>query len=163
MTSITPVVVSRVEIIHTAVIRKAVPQAELPVFLPAACGEVWTFFQQNSGLPKPGRHLALYTGYADGKGMVEAGVEIPEPLPSTGEINRIQSSSLPAGRVATVTFFGPYPELPAAHSALRNWCAANGYPSAPVGWELYGHWEEAWNHDSSQIRTEVFHLLPEPE
>lgn len=161
MSQITQVEVTRVEAIPTAVIRQVVPQPELPVFLPAACGEVWDFFRKNPGLPRPGRHMALYMDYTGGTGTVEAGAEIPEPLPSAAESGRIRGSSLPAGRVATVTHFGPYPGLSAAHAALRNWCLANGFPPSDTGWEIYGHWEEAWNHNPSQIRTDVFHLLPE--
>src|SRR5437763_728362 len=29
-------------------------------------------------------------------------------------------------------------------------------------WEIYGHWEESWNTDSSKIRTDVVYLLDAP-
>ncbi len=50
---------TRFEAIPTAVIRSKVPHQELSRFVPAACGEVWSFIRA-AGLPKPGRHVALY-------------------------------------------------------------------------------------------------------
>ena len=47
------------EPIHTAVIRGRVPPQELAQFVPAACGEVWSFVR-SVNLPRPGRHFALY-------------------------------------------------------------------------------------------------------
>src|SRR5258708_5527955 len=84
----------------TAVIRSPVPAKELPRFVPAACGEVWSFVR-SAKLPRPGRHLTLYL--ADGS--VEVGAEVSEPF--TGN-ERIHCSQLPAGRVVTTIHFGPY-------------------------------------------------------
>src|SRR5947207_15479724 len=64
--------------IHTAVIRSRVPAKELAQFVPAACGEVWSFIR-SAGLPRPGRHLALYL---DAQGSVEVGAEVSEPFRS---------------------------------------------------------------------------------
>jgi hypothetical protein len=58
---------------HTAVIRSRVRPEELSKFVPAACGEVWSFVR-SAGLPMPGRHVALYLG--DGQGSVEVGAEV---------------------------------------------------------------------------------------
>ncbi len=133
-------------------IRGCVAAGELSRFVPAACGEVWSFVRA-AGLPKPGRHVALYL---DAQGSVEVGVEVAEPFVGN---DRVHCSQLPAGRVATTVHFGPYAGLSEAHRAIREWCAEQGLRSAGTCWELYGHWEESWNADPSQIRTEVFHLL----
>src|SRR5438477_1782107 len=58
--------------IPTAVVRSRVPAKELAQFVPAACGEVWPFIR-SAGLPRPGRHLALYL---DAGGSVEVGAEL---------------------------------------------------------------------------------------
>jgi effector-binding domain-containing protein len=137
----------------TAVIRGHVQREELSRFVPAACGEVWAYFR-SAGLPKPGRNLALYLENS----AVEAGVEVIEPVPSTA---RIVSSQLPVGRVARAVHFGPYPRLSEAHAAIRSWCAAGDHRPTGVCWELYDHWQESWNSDSSKIRTDVFYLLEE--
>jgi effector-binding domain-containing protein len=137
--------------ITTAVIRSRVPAQELARFVPAACGEVWSFFR-SAGLRKPGRHVALYL---DG-GFVEVGAEVWELF--TGN-ERIHCSQLPGGAVATTVHFGPYGRLGDAHAAIREWCASHGRRFSGTSWEIYGHWEESWNSDPSKIRTDVFHLL----
>jgi effector-binding domain-containing protein len=142
---------TRSELIHTAVIRDRVPPRELSRFVPAACGEVWKFVRA-TGLPKPGRHVALYLS----DGMVEVGAEVSEPFEGNG---RVHCSHLPAGQTVTTVHFGPYPQLSEAHKAVRKWCEENGYSAPEICWEIYGHWEDAWNTESSKIRTDVFYLL----
>jgi effector-binding domain-containing protein len=137
--------------IMTAVIRSRVPPQEFARFVPAACGEVWSFFR-SAALPKPGRHTALYLG----DGSVEAGAEISTPF--TGN-DRVHCSQLPGGAVAWTKHFGPYGRLGDAHGAVREWCNQHGHQLSGVCWEIYGHWEESWNKDPSKIRTDVFHLL----
>jgi effector-binding domain-containing protein len=144
------------ELIHTAVIRSRMARHELPKFVPAACGEVWSFIR-SAGLPRPGRHVALYL---DAQGSVEVGAEVAEPFAGN---DRVRCSHLPAGRVATTVHFGPYAQLSAAHAAIRGWCAEQGHRCSGISWELYGHWEESWNNDASKIRTDVFHLLDDPK
>jgi effector-binding domain-containing protein len=137
--------------IRTAVVRDCVQPKEFAKFVPAACGEVWSFIR-SAGLPRPGRHVALYSG----DGWVEIGAEVSEPF--TGN-DRIQYSQLPAGRVAMTTHFGPYQRLGEAHAAICQWCDQHGHRRTKVCWEIYGHWDASWNNDPSQIRTDVFHLL----
>jgi effector-binding domain-containing protein len=146
----------RSEPVPTAVIRCRVIATELAQFVPAACGEVWSFIR-SAGLPQPGRHLALYL---DGQGSVEVGAEVSEPFAGN---ERVHYSQLPAGRVVTTAHFGPYGRLSDAHAAIREWCARDGHRCSGVSWEIYGHWEESWNSDSTKIRTDVFHLLQDPK
>ena len=141
--------------IMTAVIRGRVPPQEFARFVPAACGEVWSFFRA-AGLPRPGRPTALYLQ----DGFIEVGAEVSAPF--TGN-ERIHCSQLPGGAVATTVHFGPYGGLRDAHVAIREWCARHGHRFSGTCWEIYGHWEESWNRDSSKIRTDVFHLLHEPK
>ena len=61
--------------------------------------------------------------------------------------------------MATTTHYGPYGQLRGAHEAIHRWCGNNGYTLAGPSWEVYGHWEDAWNSDPSKIRTDVFYLL----
>lgn len=143
--------VTRSELIHTAVIRDRVEASELPRFVPMACGEVWNFIRA-AGLPRPGRHVALYLE----ERKVEVGAEVPEPFTGDG---RVQCSRLPAGRVAMTVHFGPYGGLSTAHAAVREWCTREGHVLSGICWEIYGHWEESWNSDPSKICTDVFYLL----
>ena len=142
---------------QTAVIRSRVGPEELSKFVPAACGEVWSFIR-SAGLEKPGRHVALHLG--DGQGTVEVGAEIGENFAGN---DRVRCSQLPAGRVATTVHLGPYPRLGEAHAAIREWCAQHGQRLAGVSWEIYGHWQESWNSDPAKIRTDVFYLLDDKE
>ncbi len=139
------------EAVLTAVIRSRVQPKELSKFVPAACGEVWSFIR-SAHLPRPGRHTALYLD----SGLVEVGAEVSEPFSGN---DRVHFSQLPAGRVATTTHFGPYGRLGEAHSEIRQWCAAHDHRLSNICWEIYGHWDESWNADPSKIRTDVFHLL----
>jgi len=138
--------------VHTAVIRSRVPSKELAQFVPAACGEVWSFIRL-AGLPRPGRHLALYL---DGQGSIEVGAEVSEPFAGN---ERVHCSQLPEGRVITTVHFGPYGRLSDAHKAIQEWCAQHGHPCSGISWEIYGHWEDSWNTNSSKIRTDIFYLL----
>ena len=137
--------------IITAVIRDRVPPSEFARFVPAACGEVWTF-AKSAKLSRPGRHTALYL--ADG--FIEVGAEVSEPFAGN---ERVRCSQLPGGLVAATVHFGPYQRLGQAHAAIREWCAGQGRALSGVCWEIYGHWEESWNRDPSKIRTDIFHLL----
>jgi effector-binding domain-containing protein len=142
----------RSEAIQTAVIRAQVRAGDLAKFVPVACVEIWSFVRA-AKLPRAGRHLALYL---DEQGSVEVGVEISEPFAGN---DRVHCSRLPAGRVVTTIHFGPYSLLRDAHTAINRWCAERQHRLSSVSWELYGHWQESWNRDSSKIRTDVFHLL----
>jgi effector-binding domain-containing protein len=146
--------IRQAEPVCTAIIRSRVRREELSRFVPAACGEVWSFVR-SAGLPRPGRHVALYLE----AGLVEVGAEVSEPFAGN---DRIHCSQLPAGRVATTVHFGPYSRLGEAHAAIRAWCAERAHRCSGVSWEIYGHWEESWNSDPSKIRTDVFHSLADP-
>jgi effector-binding domain-containing protein len=132
----------------TAVVRMRAKPDELSRVVPAACGEVWQFVRA-AGLPRPGRHLALYL---DGEMNIEVGVEVAGPFAGDG---RVVCSSTPAGTVATAAHWGPYNRLGEAHSAVCKWCADNGHALAGPSWEVYGHWED----DPSKLRTDVYYLL----
>jgi effector-binding domain-containing protein len=144
------------EEVLTAVVRGRVRPEELATFVPAACGEVWSFIRE-TGLPRPGRHVALYL---DARGSVEVGAEVSEPFAGN---ERVHCSRLPAGRVVTAVHFGPYNRLGGTHVAIREWCAERGLRGAGICWEIYGHREEVWNTDPAKIRTDIFHLLAERE
>ena len=87
---------------------------------------------------------------------LEVGVELDAPFVGHGEV---VASATPAGAVATAVHFGPYNRLHEAHEAIRQWCADHGYTPAGPNWEIYGHWTDECNSDSSKIRTDVFYLL----
>ena len=146
----------RVETIETgrrlAVVRRCVGKAELPRVVPEACGLVWNALRR-LGVKGAGRHVSVYL---DDQINLEVGAEVSQAFAGDGEV---VGSEIPAGAVATAVHMGPYGGLHAAHRAIRDWCAANGREVAGPFWEIYGHWEEAWNKDASWIRTDVYYLL----
>ncbi len=132
----------------TAVIRTKAAQSQLSQVVPQLCGEVWSF-AKSAGLPRPGRHVAIYF---DGAINLEVGALVDEPFTGDG---RVVCSSTPAGLVAMTEHVGPYARLGEAHQAICDWCAANGHSSPGPNWEIYGH----WNDDPNQLITEVYYLL----
>ena len=136
----------------TAVVRRRAALQQLPKVVPEACGYVWNALRAQK-IKGAGRHVALYL---DEQINLEVGVELDAPFSGAGDVI---ASSLPAGRVATTTHFGPYQQLGAAHQAIRAWCAQHGHALAGPNWEIYGHWLDEWNSDPSKICTDVFYLL----
>jgi effector-binding domain-containing protein len=132
----------------TAVVRTQAKIADLPKVIPPLCGEVWQF-AKSAGLPKPGRHTALYF---DCVMNIEVGVEVSQSFIGNG---RVVCSALPGGTAVTTAHWGPYNKLGNAHQAVHDWAAKNGHALSGVSWEIYGH----WNDDPAQLRTDVFWQL----
>ena len=135
-----------------AVVRRRAQPQELSKVVPEACGTVWNVVRAQQ-VPGAGRHVAVYL---DGAINLEVGVELAAPFAGHGEV---VGSGTPAGPAATTTHHGSYARLGDAHDAVRRWCAAAGHTPAGPCWEVYGHWQDEWNHDPSKIATDVYYLL----
>jgi effector-binding domain-containing protein len=90
--------------------------------------------------------------YWDGAIRLEVGVEVAELFTEQDGVVR---STTPGGRVAVVAHLGPYGGLGRAHAAVREWAKTSGHRLAGPNWEIYGHWQDAWNANPSLIRTDV--------
>lgn len=134
-----------------AVIGRQVSPAQLSRVVPESCGAVWRVLKAQ-GL-RGGRNVALYW---DDAIRLEAGVEFDGTFAEQDGVTR---SSTPPGLVAAVTHLGPYGTLGAAHAALHSWVQAHGHRKLGPRWEIYGHWQGAWDADPSQIQTEVCYLV----
>jgi effector-binding domain-containing protein len=142
--------------IPVAVIRRQASISELSRVVPECCGLVWNAVraqQARGGRQVGGRHVAIYW---DGSIRLEVGVELLGPFAEAGDVVR---SATPAGPAAWATHLGPYSGLGAAHAAIGQWCRTNNRQPAGPNWEIYGHWQNEWNNDPSQIRTDVYYLL----
>lgn len=139
-----------------AVVRLRAKVHELSRVVPEACGIVWNALRAQK-VAGAGRHVAIYW---DDQINLEVGVEMDVPFAGNGEV---VGSATPAGTVARAVHLGPYNRLFEAHEAIRAWCANLGSKLAGPHWEIYGHWMDEWNRDSSQIRTDVFYLLKTDE
>ena len=148
MTRVSEVRVGQARPVTLAVVRGQAAQSDLPVVIPAACGEVWGYAKQ-ADLESPGRHVAVYL---DDQISFECGVEVGAPFEGS---DRVFCSSTPAGATASVTLMGPYSGLSAAHRAILEWSRASGRALAGPSWEVYGHWTD----DPDRLRTDVHYLL----
>ena len=135
-----------------AVVRCRASLRELSKVVPDACGAVWRVIRAE-GIAGAGRNVALYL---DDEINLEVGVEMADPFAGHGEV---VGSTLPGGRVATTTHYGPYSQLAQAHEAIRLWCQNNEHALAGPNWELYGHRKDEWKSNPTQIRTDVYYLL----
>ena len=135
-----------------AVVRRRASLQELSKVIPPACGLVWNALKAKQ-IAGAGKLVAIYL---DDVINLEVGVELPAPLDDQGDIF---GSATPAGAVAAAAHFGPYQRLPEAHRAIRQWCASHGHALAGPSWEVYAHWNEAWNNNPAEIRTDVYYLL----
>ncbi len=149
--TLSPVTLVELAAVPVAVVRRRVTASELSRVVPECCGLAWQALRAQQA--KGGRNIAIYW---DAGIRVEAGVELAGDFVEQGEVVR---SATPAGRAATVTHLGPYGGLGSAHAAIQDWCKARGLRVAGPQLEIYGHWQEAWNRDPSQIRTDVFYLV----
>ena len=142
---------AHLDAIPLAVVRRRARRAELGAVVQRGCGEVWNYIRAQD--MRGGRHVAVYlSGAID----LEVGVELASEFSESDDVVR---SHTPAGLAASVTHFGPYQALGAAHEAIRSWCKANGHQLAGPNWEIYGHWLPEWNDDPSKIRTDVFYQV----
>lgn len=123
-----------------AVVRRQARPEELATLVPQACEVVWDAIRAQH-TPGVGRNVAVYL---DAQITVEVGVEVDAPFIGYGEV---VGSATPSGAVVTTTHYGPYGLLHAAHTAIQQWCGAKGYALAGPQWEVYGHWQDAWNSD----------------
>jgi len=65
---------------------------------------------------------------------IEAGFPVFKSLP--GE-DGIQAGQLPAGKVASCLFTGPYDQMEPAYHELERWILKNGYEPTGVAYEVY--------------------------
>ena len=134
-----------------AVVRRQASASDLSRVVPECCGLVWNVLRAQQ--VRGGRHVAVYWDCAI---RLEVGVELLGPFTENGGVVR---SATPAGAVVSTTHFGPYGGLGAAHDAIRQWSKANDRRLAGPNWEIYGHWDPAWDDDPARIRTDVYYLL----
>jgi hypothetical protein len=129
------------EPIHTAVIRGRVRPQDLAQFVPAACGEVWSFVR-SANLPRPGRHLALYL---DEQGSVVVGVELSEPFVGN-EAARSRSRRACSRRI----WLSSFPRLPVAAPQLGGLADScrNGSGTRPrFRLARFGHLHPGFEHE----------------
>jgi effector-binding domain-containing protein len=132
----------------TAVVPATTTWQAFPTLWRELSNEVWACLRAG-GVTRGCRNVMLYR---DDVPHVEVGVELLVPCALTG---RVVASTLPGGRVAMTVHRGSYVGLAAAHRAVIDWCAEQGWHSSRTRWEVYGPHSD----DPAEAWTEVYHLL----
>ena len=134
----------------TAVVRATLSVDEIGRFVGQAFGAVARALAGQGASPV-GPPFARYHRLGVQEFDVEAGLPTRAAVVPAGEVS---VSSLPGGRAAVMTYFGPYDEMEAAYDVLSQWVAAAG--GEPVGdpWEVY-FTDPAREPDPEQWRTEI--------
>jgi len=65
---------------------------------------------------------------------VEMGFPVAGPMPDKGEI---QSREIPAGKVVSIMYKGPYSGMEKPYNAMSKWIVENGYEPVGTAYEYY--------------------------
>jgi len=86
------------------------------------------------GLYPVGPPMAVYHSWTADSVDVEIGFPIEGDLV---EEDGVVPSTLPAGRVATTTYMGPYDQVHVAYAAIQAWAQEHQFELADMMWERY--------------------------
>lgn len=104
------------------------------------------------GVSLTGAPYIKYNSFsADGKLELEIGAPVP---PGTAGEGSVGAAILPAGRYATLSYFGGFDGLMDANAALQDWAKSQGLDFDVDGDEEGGRWA---------ARLEIYHTDPRSE
>src|SRR5262245_20166118 len=135
-----------------AAVRRRVAMQDIPTAFKPALDSVWAFLRKHPGLRTDGHNIFLYHHESPNMMPIDFGVEVVRTFVGEGDVTCVTT---PVGEAAVVVHRGPYSELPAAHQALHQWCAANGRNIGAHSLEIYGDWSE----DHQKLETTIEYLL----
>ncbi len=114
-------------------IRTRTTDKDLPQLVGQSYGAIAQYLggmgQQPTGAP-----FAAYYNLDMQNLDVELGFPATTGLPGKGNI---RAGEIPAGKVASVLYVGPYEGMKAAYDALAQWVKAHGYEATGVSYEIY--------------------------
>ena len=144
-----------VETIHPrilAAVLKRVAMTDVAREFKTALDKVWAFLGKHPGLRTDGHNVFLYHHETPAIMPVDFGVEVTRSFAAEGDVTCVTT---PAGEAAQVIHRGPYHQLKSAHTALHQWCAANGRRIGSHSLEIYGD----WSNDPAKLETTIQYLL----
>jgi effector-binding domain-containing protein len=103
------------------------------------------------GVPPTGAPFAAYHTMDMQDLDVEVGVPVARPVASAGEVI---AAELPARRIATALYTGPYEGLPGFHHSFMAWCNAHGHHLNGPVYEFYMNNPSETPADQLQTRIE---------
>lgn len=105
--------------------------------LPQVLGKVYPAiigYLQQKGLQPSGPSFVAYYNMDMDNLDIEAGFPVAEPIPGQGEI---KASVIPAGKMVSSLYKGPYQECAPVYEALNKWIKAKGETPTGVAYEFY--------------------------
>lgn len=117
----------------TAVLRGAVPTADLPTFFHDAFSTVASSLAAH-GLAPVGPPFGCYLSMPGEMVELVAGFPVVAPIEPD---DRVEPFTLPSGRAVTVTHVGPFEQLSHTYDALMHHASATGLALGEVMWEIY--------------------------
>lgn len=133
----------------TAVVHADLYPEQLPRWLPEAYAEILNRITE-AGLTPAGPPFARYRFHRD-RIDVEAGFPVPTEITRHG---RVVPSTLPGGRAAVTTHYGPYESVAAAYHAVSRWLAEHGHLADGPHWEVYHNGPQS-EPDPARWRTDL--------
>lgn len=136
-------------------IRTRTPVDALPQVLGQAYGKV---MQQLGALGEQpcGYPFVIYYNMDMQDLDIEIGFPVSGPLPVQGEV---QAGLIPAGKVATCLYTGPYPEMAAAYEELNAWMKSNELTPTGVVYEFYQN--SPMDTPPAELKTQIVFPLIE--
>ena len=135
----------------TAVIRWRGPAAEIGEAVRNGLGQTYEALQR-AGAEPSGPPVVRYLGMGPDEFEAEIGWPVPTAFDNDGGV---VASSLPAGRVAALSYFGPYEGVGEAYEAMQKWCAERSFQPAGAPWESYPT-DPTAEPDTSKWQTDLY-------
>jgi len=142
--------VVRTGALQTAVIRLAIPRAEIQRVMGPAISEVMEAIAAQ-GITPAGPVFSHHFRMDPDAFDFEVGVPVAAPV---SEIGRVTASTLPAATVARTVYRGPYEGLGSAWGEFDEWIATEEHTPADDLWECYLAGPES-SPDQTAWRTEL--------
>jgi effector-binding domain-containing protein len=114
-------------------IRTTTSIKELPNELGRAYGAIGQYMGEIGAQPAGAPYAAYFTFEMESMD-IEIGFPVASSLPGSGEI---QSTEIPAGKVARTVYTGPYNKIEPAYNALTAYAEEQGYEPTGVAYEFY--------------------------
>lgn len=121
--------------VHALVMRRRIARDEIATTL-AECLPALFGYAVQHGLAVSGPPFARYPEIGMGSLVIEGGVQLAAPAPSTLD-DGIEALTIPGGPAAMAIHYGPYEQLIDTYRAVENWIKDEGRSPGGPPWEIY--------------------------